>query len=222
MWGVPVDHEFTVRNDGGGPATMAGSAGAMGTGFSWKDGTYPGTGGDCGAMLAIGATCKLVVTFTPSGPATLFGQVRVAYNDGGATRTAIRAMIGTPTARAHVTVAEFFGPNNCSNCMPFDFGAVAVGHSLEHMFTVYNTGALPASLTPAVGLTAPFAYKAPRGAIRQRRHLRIDARRRHLVPAGRRVRAADRGDLEQHVNLGYDDTFVSPQSASRAITGSGL
>ena len=33
---------------------------------------------------------------------------------------------------------------------------------------------------------------------RQRRHLRIDARRRHLVPAGRRVRAADRRDREQH------------------------
>ena len=57
VWGVAVDHQFTLRNDGGGPATMIGSAGSMGTGFAWKDGTYPGSGGDCGATLAVGATC---------------------------------------------------------------------------------------------------------------------------------------------------------------------
>ena len=222
VWGVAVDHEFTVRNDGGGPATMAGSAGALGTGFSWKDGTYPGTGGDCGAMLAIGATCKLVVTFTPSGPATLFGQVRVAYNDGGATRTAIRAMMGTPTVRAHVTVAEFFGPNNCSNCMPFDFGAVALGTSLEHVFTVYNTGALPASLTPAAGLNPPFAYKAPGG------YPGNGGTCGSTLAAGTSCQLVvvfapqTAGTANSTINLGYDDTFASPQSASRAITGSGL
>ena len=67
---------------------MAASAGSMGTGFAWKDGNYPGTGGDCGAMLAVGATCKLVVTFTPSGKRDVVRPGRVAYSDGGAARTA--------------------------------------------------------------------------------------------------------------------------------------
>jgi hypothetical protein len=30
------------------------------------------------------------------------------------------------------------------------------------------------------------------------------------------------GTANSPINLGYDDTFASPQSASRAITGSGL
>src|SRR5262249_304398 len=55
VWGVPIDHTFTIRNDGGGPATMMASAGALGTGFSWKNVNYPGMGGDCGTGLAVGA-----------------------------------------------------------------------------------------------------------------------------------------------------------------------
>ena len=116
-------------------------------------------------MLAMNATCKLVVTFTPTGSATLFGQVRVAYSDGVATRTAVRAVSGTPTAQAHVTVAEFFGPNNLQQLL-----AVRLrqrrrpARHVEHVFTVYNTGALAAtSLAPMAGLNAPFAYKSPGG-----------------------------------------------------------
>jgi hypothetical protein len=223
VWGVAADHEFTVRNDGGGPATMMASAGTLGTGFNWKDGTYPGTGGDCGAMLAVGATCKLVVTFTPSGLATLFGQVRVAYNDGATTRTAIRGVMGTPTARAHLTVAEFFGPNNCSDCGPFDYGSVAAANTLEHTFTVYNTGALPAtSLMPTSGLNAPFAYKAPGG------YPGNGGTCGSMLAAGTSCQLIvvfapqGAGSANSTINLGYDDTFASPLTASRAITGTGF
>jgi len=223
VWGVPVDHEFTVRNDGGGPATMMGSAGAMGTGFGWKNVNYPGSiGGDCGGMLAVGATCKLMVTFTPSGSATLFGQVRVAYNDGGATRTAIRAISGTPTARAHVTVAEFFGPNNCSDCSPFDFGATAVGTSNEHTFTVYNTGALPATAMSASGPSTPFAYKAPGG------YPGSGGDCSGMLAAGAWCQLVvvftpqAAGTASSTLGISYNDTFMSPLLATRAISGTGF
>jgi len=224
VWGVPVDHEFTVRNDGGGPATMMASAGSMGTGFAWKNANYPGSnGGDCGGMLAVGATCKLMVTFTPSGSATLFGQVRVAYNDGAATRTAIRAVSGTPTARAHVTVAEFFGPNNCSNCSPFDFGNVAVGMSAEYTFTVYNTGALAATaMSPSGGPSAPFAYKAPGG------YPGSGGDCGGMLAAGAWCQLVvvfapqSSGNASAALGISYNDTFMSPLLASRAITGTGF
>jgi len=224
VWGVPVDHEFTVRNDGGGTATMIASGGTLGTGFAWKNGTFPGSpGGDCTGQLLVGATCKLMVTFTPGGSTTLFGQVRVAYNDGGTTRTAIRGVTGTPTARAHVTVAEFFGPNNCTNCSPYDFGSVAAGGTIERTFTVYNTGKLPAtSLAPAPGLNAPFGYKAPGG------YPGSGGNCGNMLAAGSWCQLVivfapqSAGAASASVAVNYDDTFLSPLAASRAVTGTGL
>jgi hypothetical protein len=223
VWGVPIDHQFTLRNDGGGPASMAASAGSMGTGFAWKNGNYPGTGGDCGATLAAGATCQLIVTFTPSGSAMLIGQVSVAYSDGAAAHTAVRTVSGTPTARAHVTVAEFFGVNNCANCSPFDFGNVAVGNAVEHTFTVYNTGALPATaLMPAAGLSAPFAYKGAGG------YPGSGGDCGAALPAGSFCYLVvvfapqSPGTASRTLAVSYNDTFLSPLTASRAITGAGL
>jgi hypothetical protein len=148
--------------------------------------------------------------------------VRVAYNDGGATRTAIRAISGTPTARAHVTVAEFFGPNNCSDCSPFDFGATAVGTSNEHTFTVYNTGALPATAMSASGPSTPFAYKTPGG------YPGSGGDCSGMLAAGAWCQLVvvftpqAGGTASSTLGISYNDTFMSPLLATRALSGTGF
>ncbi|HMF43945.1 MAG TPA: choice-of-anchor D domain-containing protein [Polyangia bacterium] len=144
------------------------------------------------------------------------------YSDGGSTHTATRAVSGTPTARARVTVSEWFGPNDCTNCMPFDFGPVTVGSSVEQTFTVYNTGALPAtSLAPAAGLNTPFAYKTPGGYPGNGGNCGT------MLAAGNWCQVVVvfapqlAGPASAMLSITYDDTFMSPLTASRALAGTG-
>ena len=222
VWGVATDHQFTLRNDGGGPATSLATGGAMGTGFAWQGGTFPGTNGNCGPTLAIGATCTAVVTFTPSGNTTLFGQAQVAYSDAGTPETAVRSMIGTPTARANLTVSEFPGPSNCTNCAPYDFGTVAAGGTIQQTLTVFNTGAATAtSLAAAAGLAAPFSYAGTMGfpGSGGSCHLKLAPNSQCQLVIVFAPQGA--GTASGTVAVGYDDIFLSPLTASRAITGTG-
>src|SRR5262249_39792342 len=66
-WGIPSDHTFTVMNVGNQTAFSVANGGGLGAGFAYAGGTYPGSGGNCGTSLASGATCTIVVRFTPSG-----------------------------------------------------------------------------------------------------------------------------------------------------------
>lgn len=60
-----VDHTILLMNSGGGGAgTM--SATVSGPHFVFKGGAYPGTGGTCGASLAAGANCNVVVQYDPT------------------------------------------------------------------------------------------------------------------------------------------------------------
>ena len=63
-----VEHTFTVDNVGGTPSTSMSGLG-LAAPFSFKDGSYPGTGGSCGASLNNGAQCTIVVTYAPTASA---------------------------------------------------------------------------------------------------------------------------------------------------------
>jgi hypothetical protein len=222
VWGVATDHPFTLRNDGGGPATLLGTGAAMGTGFAWQGGTFPGTTGNCTGSLAVGATCTAVVTFTPSGSAALSGQVQIAYSDAGTSETAGRAVTGTPTSRAYLTVSEFPGPNSCPTCAPYSFGTVAVGSSAAQTFTVYNTGALTAiNLDAAGGLGAAFGYQGTAGYPGTggscQTTLAPNSQCQLTVVFAPQAVGAASGTL----SVSYDDTFMSPLVAGRALSGTG-
>src|SRR5690606_31262991 len=65
--GGTTNHTFTVTNNGGVPATAVVEAG-LAAPFQYLGGAYPGIGGDCGATIAVGATCSIVVEYAPAAP----------------------------------------------------------------------------------------------------------------------------------------------------------
>jgi hypothetical protein len=67
-------------NVGGGAATI--SATTSGTGFVFKGGTYPGTGGTCGAQIS--ANCVIVVTFAPKAAGPASENLNLSYTPVGA------------------------------------------------------------------------------------------------------------------------------------------
>ncbi len=80
-------HAFTVSNTGGKDATAMTGSFYLSVSFSFEGGTYPGTGGTCGASLAPGATCTVVVDFVPAYLATFDDSIHVSYFDGTSRQT---------------------------------------------------------------------------------------------------------------------------------------
>ena len=143
--GVPVDHTFTITNDGAQPATLMTDGGGLGSGFSWKGGNYPGTGGTCLATLSSGGHCTVVVRFTPSGSGTRTSQLLIFYYDGANTQYAKRALSATATNRALLQITDWNIPE-AERPRPAALRLRHDGQRGEHTFTVTNRGAVPATL----------------------------------------------------------------------------
>jgi hypothetical protein len=99
--GTPTDKTFTISNGGSAIATSMVVATPLMTPFDFKDGSYPGTGGDCGAVVAVAGSCTVVVTFTPTGVGLVGELIDISYYDGGAATSANRSIQGTGTAPAY-------------------------------------------------------------------------------------------------------------------------
>ncbi|MCB0367731.1 MAG: choice-of-anchor D domain-containing protein, partial [Bdellovibrionales bacterium] len=140
---------LTVTNAGGVPATgMAGSG--LAAPFSFNGGTYPGSGGNCGATLAAGANCQIQVAYTPTVTGLHADTVQVDYNDGVSAQNSQRDLQGTGVLAGFLTITD--GPT-------YDYGTIAVGASADHTFTISNTGGATATAMNSSALTAPFSYK---------------------------------------------------------------
>lgn len=86
--GTSWDHTFAITNSGSAVATEISSSFYLSLNFGFKDGSFPGTGGDCPAQLNPQDSCNVVVTFTPrfSGPSQ--ATLSVSYNNGVSSVTA--------------------------------------------------------------------------------------------------------------------------------------
>ena len=144
-----VDRTFTVSNTGGVSATgLAG--GGISAPFTFKGGTFPGSGGSCTTTLNSGLNCTIIVTYAPTGTATTNQTISIDYNDGAAAQSSTRAVRGTAANPASLAFTE----------TSFNYGAVAQGAAVDHTFTVTNTGGLPGtSLVIGSALSAPFQFK---------------------------------------------------------------
>jgi uncharacterized delta-60 repeat protein len=147
-----TDHTFTLTNFGGFTASaMSAGSPAFTAVYSFKGGSYPGTGGTCTATLAPAANCTIVVTFNSSSAGTFSDTVRVGYNDGENPQTSLRAVTGKAVIPA---VLSFSGGST------FNFGTHASGSSTDQTITVTNTGPISAtSLALAVGPANGFGFK---------------------------------------------------------------
>ena len=74
-WGVPTSHTFTSGTRATSPRPCSTGV-AFSAPFSWTGGSFPGAGGTCNGMLAVGASCSVVVTF--SGATTAGAQVAIS------------------------------------------------------------------------------------------------------------------------------------------------
>src|SRR6266404_2250921 len=90
--------------------------------FTFKGGTYPGTGGTCSASLAAAGTCTVVVTYSPVTIAIHTNTVVISYNDGVAAQTSSRPLQGTGVSAAILTI---------SDGATYDYGTKATGSSTD-------------------------------------------------------------------------------------------
>ncbi|MFH1018121.1 MAG: GLUG motif-containing protein [Pseudomonadota bacterium] len=93
--------------------------------FSYKDGAYPGTGGDCpnGGALAPGASCLLVLTFTPPGEGPFRDTLRISYEGGRQAPSLVQIISGT--GKPCDPTQEGFGEGDGTSSKPFQICSLA-------------------------------------------------------------------------------------------------
>ncbi len=91
--GFSVNHTFTVTNMGGFSATALNEVGLAGP-FQFVGGTYPGTGGTCGATLTSGASCTIEVQFAPVNPGFYSESIEITYSNGVGPSNVTRSVQG--------------------------------------------------------------------------------------------------------------------------------
>jgi hypothetical protein len=162
---------FLVSNSGGQVATNL-AAMALPTGFAFSGSGFPGGSGSyldqsrtsrpyCAAgSLAVGATCAISVDFKPTAATSYSGVIGFSYGDGsGANATTTRAIQGTGTTQAIVSMT------NCRNCgsgdngNATDLGAVAVNSTKTQYAFLTNSGSASAVLSDGGITGAAFTYQ---------------------------------------------------------------
>ncbi len=124
---------FTLTRTGG-PAGLSLSAAVSGAGFAFLDGTYPGTGGSCGATLPA-SSCTIVTALSPTTLGPWSGTLTVNAQNGTGTTSFSR-----PVALTSKNPAVLGSPDVLVN-----FANTATGSFSEEIVILENTGELPSS-----------------------------------------------------------------------------
>jgi hypothetical protein len=217
-------HVFFVSNTGGWPASSVGP-GALMPPFQFLGGAWPGFGGDCGAVLAPGASCRVALSFSPTTAASASAMLSIGYNDGVATQSVMRALAGTGTSHAALVITDLPYPFYAQFGIPADpatyaFGSVGVGQTGYHPFSVTNVGGGDASALSGMvggGFTFRGGGAAPgQGgsctatlAVGQSCILMVS-----FVPGSA-------GPATGMLSLSYDDGGGTMHTAVRALSGTG-
>lgn len=143
--------EFTYKlSNSGSVAVTAIASSSIGTGFNFKGGSYPGTGGSCRVTLAAGANCTLVVEFSPVAAEGYLGTLDFDYHDGAQTQNASQAIEGIGLGGAFLS----------ADIVDHTFAAQPLGVSATATITLTNIGDTGATGISGAALAAPFYYKA--------------------------------------------------------------
>jgi hypothetical protein len=205
--GALSDVTLTITNTGGVPATALSGSG-LAAPFIFKGGVFPGTGGTCpsgGSLAPAGATCTIVVSYTPASTGVHSDTVFVDYNNGLGAQSASNTIQGTGVSPALLSITD--GPT-------YDYGTIVIGApASSKSFTVTNSGASSATAISYGGISAPFTFGGGTcGAT--------------LSAGGSCTVVVDfapggTGPYNQNLDITYHDGAVPGVSASRPITGTG-
>ncbi len=113
--GLEYTITLTVQNQGAlSVSALQTSAFTVTSSTYFKDGSFPGTGGTCGATVTSGQTCQLVFTFKPPAAGTYSDSISVTYqsdSDGNTRTTDLLAVTGTASAGSSGDLVQSFGTN---------------------------------------------------------------------------------------------------------------
>lgn len=119
--------------------------------FSFKGGSYPGIGGNCGSRLIQGDTCDLVVNYSPVNNGEHLQDITLTYVNTGRPETNTLNLIAWGFYQAVLSISDPTG---------HDFGTVPVNTSYEKTFTISHTGGdVDATSLGITNLSAPFSFK---------------------------------------------------------------
>ncbi len=145
--GASYDLDLTLNKTGAATNALIGSV--TGSGFSFKGGSYPGSGGTCPTSGAFPASCKVVITFTPSALVSYNGSFNLSYSNGYQSILLTTALVGSGSPSAKLSFVS----------APYAFGQVIQTSSAEKTITVTNTGTDTATSMSFSGVVAPFRTK---------------------------------------------------------------
>jgi hypothetical protein len=124
---------LTITLNHTGPvAATAMSANTLSAPFSYKGGSYPGTGGTCADTLSSGP-CTMVIDFAPTSTGVRNQTLSITYNNGADSRMASTALTGEGLAQAIISISE---------TNPYNFGTVNVGGVIDKSFILTNGGSV--------------------------------------------------------------------------------
>ncbi len=98
--GASAIKTFTVTNTGTASATAMAESTVepLAAPFDFVGGTYPGTGGTCGATLSISGTCTIKVVYAPTAGGNFTDAVELQYHNGDNQVFLSRVLSGVSTA----------------------------------------------------------------------------------------------------------------------------
>jgi hypothetical protein len=117
--------------------------------FSFKGGSYPGTGGDCSNRLAPGENCSIVINYSPTNNGEHLQDITLTYQNNGRPEQNSLQLLAWGFLEAQLSLTALGGD---------DFGTVASHHQhLKTLTVTHSGGDVAASQITLTGLTAPFA-----------------------------------------------------------------
>lgn len=150
-----IDQEVLIGNIGRLEATSLGSddSAALAAPFSFKGGTFPGTGGTCGSTLQGGAICSIIITFSPTTEGTYSSSFKLKYSNGLISMPIELQIEGKTSGRL------VWSPPSSAGYL--SFGENALASSTDLTVTLTNPGSATVSSIAVASdhaLAAPFSF----------------------------------------------------------------
>lgn len=140
---------YTLVNNGNAQATAITAIGLQPP-FTFLGGSFPGAGGTCTQELEAEQSCTIVLNFLPRDEELYSQTLQLTYSGGTSQQSLTHAVLGTGSRNLGLLLI--------SDGVAYDFGAVTVGSTKAHTFTITNTGGGIASELEAIDLTQPFGF----------------------------------------------------------------